>query len=178
MGSGGWRQQKCTHPFHPPLPTQPHLCTKHCHRSNGVPMSFMTKPVQRKWLDSTTTAAARGGRGLHGPMVCRRNSQRSIPGEPRLKHFGWAESAADPCCCAVPQPSLRWAWPTQPTLRRLYSSRIQLRLLVPGAWMGKSWRQSCPLCNLRNVNAGLNRPLHPRQVTPAVLDPKGRARQP
>ena len=69
MGSGGWRQQKCTHPCHPPLPTQPHLCTQHCHRSNGVPTSFMTKPVQRKWLGSTTTAAARGGRGLHGPMA-------------------------------------------------------------------------------------------------------------
>jgi hypothetical protein len=60
---------KSTHPFHPPLPTQPHLCTQHCHRSNSVPTSFMTKPVQRKWLDSTTTAAARGGRGLHGPMA-------------------------------------------------------------------------------------------------------------
>ena len=29
----------------------------------------MAKPVQRKWLGSTTTAAARGGRGLHGPMA-------------------------------------------------------------------------------------------------------------
>jgi len=65
MGSGGWQQQKC----HPPLPTQPHLCSQHCHRSNDMPTSFMTKPVQRKWLGSTTTAAARGGRGLHGPMA-------------------------------------------------------------------------------------------------------------
>ena len=55
--------------MHPPLPTQPHLCSQHCHRSNDMPTSFMTKPVQRKWLGSTTTAAARGGRGLHGPMA-------------------------------------------------------------------------------------------------------------
>jgi len=55
--------------MHPPLPTQPHLCSQHCHRSNDMPTSFATKPVQRKWLGSTTTAAARGGRGLHGPMA-------------------------------------------------------------------------------------------------------------
>ena len=57
--------------MHPPLPTQPHLCSQHCHRSNDMPTSFATKPVQRKWLGSTTTAAARGGRGLHGPIgIC------------------------------------------------------------------------------------------------------------
>ena len=60
---------KGTHPCHPPLPTQPHLCNQHCHRSNSVPTSFATIPVQRKWLGSTTTAAARGGRGLHGSMA-------------------------------------------------------------------------------------------------------------
>jgi hypothetical protein len=55
---------KSTHPCHPPLPTQPHLCNQHCHRSNSVPTSFATIPVQCKWLGSTTTAAACGGREL------------------------------------------------------------------------------------------------------------------
>ena len=36
MGSGGWQQQKCTH-----------LCSLHCHRSNGVPTSLVTISVHR-----------------------------------------------------------------------------------------------------------------------------------
>lgn len=83
----------------PPLPTQPHLCNQHCHRSNSVPASFATIPVQRKWLGSTTTAAARGGRGQHGPMasliICPLSAQQNGFGVLRLS-LGFGTTPLEP----------------------------------------------------------------------------------